>query len=218
MTDPRPLSPIPFNRNDANATEGSSSNDAPTSVRGVLFPQIVSQAEIYVLQSSKDRKSRKKRKKALPIVCDVLPKVFIPRLEQYLRPPVYRYGYAFDLVFLESFAKEHGCYRTLRGSCDHYATIHAVVDFIQKNAPITSCKLRDAAVKEVPNGDFIFGVFSLYSNYESDYFGPSRFVSHEAIVEDVHKLQRALGKSEEPKWYMDYNHDTWADRPMTLRF
>jgi len=157
--------------------------------------------------------------KTSPVVTfDLLPRTLFPQVQQRWKPPVYHYGYTFTLEFLESYAKEHGCYETFTNFCNLTVTIRNVLKFLEEKAVITSCRLTFDPIKykHEPDGKRVVGLFTILSNYARQYHGPYDWATRQDIVIDVRKLQRFLGKAELPKWYLDYHHDRWAERSMVI--
>lgn len=142
-----------------------------------------------------------------------LPKSLYPRSNRYLNPPVFHYGYAFEWEWLSDYAREHGLLYLYRDSDDpedisFQGTIQNVFEYVVKEAQISTFTLEFCCIRALPRMSDHGCLMTICSNYRRD------DEDRKPEIEDVKKLQRFLGFSEPPGWYVDYEDWGWSCRDL----
>ena len=104
------------------------------------------------------------------------------------------------------FARNHGL-----GELDDYdydeAIFEAVMEYITREAGITSFKLRACDLYDAPGLPDLPLLASMKSNY--------RRADQQDVKldwDDVSKLQKYLGRTDLPMWYLDMHYPGWGNR------
>lgn len=143
----------------------------------------------------------------------VLPKTLHMKTNRFINPPVFHYGYTFKREWLYGYAREHSLLDLHRDSNDTeiislQGTIENVFEYIVKEVQLLSFNLEFYLIRALPGMSDHCCLMTICSNYRRD------DEDRRPEIEDVKKLQRFLGFSEPPGWYVDYEDWGWECRDL----
>lgn len=152
-----------------------------------------------------------------------LPTFLYPVEDRTFNPPVFHFGYLFEIEWLLEFAEEHNLQGHLYDEhdddmylCDEL-TMEKVMEFITEQAGITTFKLMYEVKNRSPGVPFGAILMSIASNYRRLRINDEEHVN--PSPEDVLKLQKYLGRTEPSMWYLDSLSpcNGWGIRRRSLR-
>ena len=143
-----------------------------------------------------------------------LPKFLYPQ-DRFYNPPVLHYGYAFSWEWLWDYAANRNLLRNYAktrsnmkwlASFNFDATLKVVLEYIAKEAEITSFTLEHQLLHTLPSNPNHQHMLCICSNYRRE------GKDETPTLEDVKKLQRFLRFQDLPGWYLDYEDWGWGLR------